>query len=203
MDLENAPPSAVDVQPAASGAGPLLQRDYWAIIEAAHCKPSEVMDMVQQKFCSFPPSEVVTFERTGDPTRLDVGDEMDIAIRLAGACRVRVVHRDACSLTLATLQGHPEAGRITFGAYRNDANDVIFHIRSRARSSSLVTYIGFLFGGDPMQTSTWAAFIDGVARACGRGVRGEVRADTQTVPDDQWLEGDRTSDGPTFVAKAD
>ncbi len=146
---------------------------------------------------------MVTFERTGDPTQLDVGDELAIAIRLAGACRVRVVHRDACSLTLATLQGHPEAGRITFGAYRNDSGDVIFQIRSRARSSSLLTYIGFLFGGDPMQTSTWTMFIDNVAKICGQGVRGEVHASTQPIAEDEWLDGDRTMDRPTFIATGD
>ena len=47
------------------------------------------------------------------------------------------------SLTLGTLEGHPEAGRITFGAYRNDDGDVVFHIRSRARSSTLFNYVGF------------------------------------------------------------
>lgn len=203
MSLDTLPSLPENVQPATSGAGPLLERDYWAIIDHPHCKPSEVMDMVQARFCAFPPTDVVTFERTGDPARLDVGDEMDISIRLAGACRVRVVHRDACSLTLATLQGHPEAGRITFGAYRNDAGDVLFQIRSRARSSSLVTYIGFLLGGDPMQTSTWTVFIDNVAKACGQGVRGEVHATTRTVPDDEWLDGDHTMDGPTFIAAAD
>lgn len=203
MTTEKASSPAADVQPASSGAGPLLERDYWAVIENAHSTPAEVMEQVQSRFCAFPPTEVVTFERTGDPTRLDVGDEMDISIRLAGACRVRVVHRDTCSLTLATLQGHPEAGRITFGAYRDEAGDVIFQIRSRARSSSLVTYIGFLFGGDPMQTSTWTAFIDNVAKACGQGVRGEVRAATRPVPDEEWLESDHTMEGPTFIATGD
>ena len=54
-----------------------------------------------------------------------------------------------------------------------------------------------------MQTSTWTVFIDNVARACGRGVRGEVHADTRPIADDQWLDGDRTMDSPTFVAKGD
>ena len=57
------------------------------------------------------------------------------------------------------LTGHPEAGRITFGAYRTVDGDVVFHIRSRACSSSLFNYLGFLVGGDPMQTATWTDFV--------------------------------------------
>ena len=50
--------------------------------------------------------------------------------------RVRVVDTNSLSLTLATDDGHPEAGRITFGVYPNDEGDIVFHIRSRARSGS-------------------------------------------------------------------
>ena len=106
-----------------------------------------------------------------------MGDELDIDIRLAGSCAVRVVHRDANSLTLGTLEGHPEAGRITFGAYRNDRGDVVFHIRSRARSSGLTKYLEFLAGGDPMQTNTWVDFINAVAMTVGSGIDDGIRVE--------------------------
>ena len=99
--------------------------------------------------------------------------------------------------------GHPEAGRITFGSYRNDAGDVIFHIRSRARSSSIFTYVGFLVGGDPMQTESWTVFVNNVAVACGTGVEGEVHAETRVVPKEEWEPADESMDAPTFVALAD
>jgi hypothetical protein len=63
----------------------------------------------------------------GKPGTLEVGDELDIHIRLAGDARVRVVHTCPCSITLATLEGHPEAWRITFGAYRDANGHVVFH----------------------------------------------------------------------------
>ena len=92
---------------------------------------------------------------------------LDIRIRPAQQCGVRVIHEDAQSFTLATLEGHPEAGRITFGAYRNPAGAVIFHIRSRARSTTALQRLGFLAIGDAMQTNTWADFIRNAA-AVGR-----------------------------------
>ncbi len=194
------------LQPVSSGVGPMLQRDYWAMIDGCQCKPSEVMALVASRFPEFPPAEVVIFECDGgiDSQRgLSVGDELDIQIKLAGAARVRVVQKAPCSLTLATLAGHPESGRITFGAYRNDQGDVIFHIRSRARSSSVANYVGFLVGGDPMQTGTWTDFVNNVAVTCGRGVVGQVHADVRELGADDLEPGDESMDCPTFRAQGD
>lgn len=192
------------LQAPSSGAGPLLQRDYWGVIANASCKPSEVVSMVTRQFTALPAPDVVTFQRESKAAPdLCVGDCFDIQIKLAGAARVRVTHLAPCSITLATLNGHPEAGRITFGAYRNDSGGVIFHIRSRARSSSIWTYCGFLIGGDPMQTESWTVFIHNVAASCGDGVDGHVHAETTTVAAEDWLPEDETMDAPTFVAMAD
>jgi hypothetical protein len=196
----------VMLQPASTGVGPLMQRDYWAVIDACRCKPSEVIALVASRFPEFPPDDVVVFERDagGEPDGvLAVGDELDIRIRLAGAARVRVVHRNACSITLATLDGHPEAGRITFGAYRDARGDVVFHIRSRARSSSLFNYLGWLVGGDPMQTTAWTDFVNNVAVSCGGGVAGQVQAATRTVEADEMEPGDESMDCPTVLAQGD
>jgi hypothetical protein len=192
------------LQPAALGAGPLYQRDYWAVIDRCRSRPSEVIALVADRFTEFPSPDTVEFRRVGAASApLDVGDELDIAIRMAGTCRVRVIHKDACSFTLGTLEGHPEAGRITFGAYRNDRGDVVFHIRSRARSGSLPHYLGFLTGGDPMQTTTWTDFVNTVALTCGDGVVGFVHAETVELEPADIDGGDEAMNGPTFVAEAD
>jgi hypothetical protein len=194
------------LQAASAGIGPLMQRDYWAVIDRCRYRPSEVMSIVASRFPELPPRDVVVFERNrdgGDPGALEVGDELDIRMRLAGAARVRVVHTSKCSITLATLKRHPEAGRITFGAYRAVDGNVVFHIRSRARSSSLFTYLGFLVGGDPMQTTAWTDFINNVATTCGSGVVGSVRAETHALAAHDLDPADETMDCPTFVADGD
>ena len=200
------PLPADDLQPPSTGAGPLIQRDYWAVIQGCRSRPSEVIRFVATRFPDLPPADVVVFERDADggpAGTLEVGDELDIRIRMAGEARVRVVHTCACSLTLATLKGHPEAGRITFGAYRNADGDVVFHIRSRAASGSLFHRLGFLVGGDPMQTTTWTDFVNNVAVTCGQGVAGEVHAETRVVAQDEAEPGDEALDCPTFTAEGD
>lgn len=128
------------------------------------------------------------------------GDILYVRIRLTGEVKVRVAHICDNSVTLATLKGHPEAGRITFGAYRNDRNDVIFHIRSRARAKSRLHVAGFLILGDPMQTTTWADFIDRLAHIVGDGVLGSIHAEKCAVDP---TDADAACDEPTFIARGD
>ncbi len=191
-----------ELLPAHRGYGNLLQRDYWAVIAGCKLRPSEVISLVARRFWDFPPEELVTFRRTdGTDAPLEVGDEMEVRIRWAGSFGVRVLHRDRNSITLGTLFGHPEAGRITFGAYRNVYGDVIFHIRSIARSGSRRVLLGYVAAGEPMQTSTWTDFIDRLAVTVGGGVIGTIHAETRPIraepPGAKWWSA------PTFIARGD
>ena len=107
---------------ATEGTGPLLERDYWAVVEGTGVTPGGAGRRPSASGSrGSPRTETACFRRDGECSGpLEVGDEMDIRIALLGDCRVRVVHVDDQGLTLRTLKGHPEAGRITFGADRDD-----------------------------------------------------------------------------------
>lgn len=186
---------SAQILPATHGAGPLLQRDYWAVLADCPMPPADVMSAVKERFCELPPKALVSFVAAAG---LSPGSLIDITIAPAQACGVRVIHESPLSLTFATLEGHPEAGRITFGAYRNDANDVVFHIRSRARSTTSLTRLGFLAIGDAMQTNTWTDFIRNTAALVGTTIAGSVHADTLEVEEDADDEEPLTQ--PTFLA---
>lgn len=161
-------------------------------------KPSALIAHIRDHFCEFPPSALVQFVAASG---ISLGANLDINIRPAQQCAVRVIHEDPQSFTLGTLEGHPEAGRITFGAYRNPATQVIFHIRSRARSSTGPTRLGFLAIGDAMQTNTWTDFIVNVAAAVGSSIQDVIHADTQAV--EPGPEDGHPFDRPTFLAVGD
>lgn len=200
-DAENVKSKITDgLQRARDGYGPLLQRDYWAVIDGCEISCKEVMLLVRRRFKDFPPRDLVTFTHPEDARLLDLGDQLQVDIHMVGKTVVRVVHVDDNSMTLCTGEGHPEAGRITFGAYRNEHGDVIFHIRSRARASSRTRFAGFLTAGDPMQTNTWTDFIDRLTHTVGNGAVGVIRADVEEVEDD---ESDLRADQPTFRAEGD
>lgn len=195
------PPSLLldDIQPASGGRGPLLQRDYWAVIADCRLSPSELITLLCERFSEFPPKDLLRFYSTpdSDHERLQVGHVLEIDMGLAGHAAVRVMAIEEQTITLATVKGHPEAGRITFGAYRNDRGDVVFHIRSRARSASLIHYIGFRIAGDPMQTNSWTDFIDRVAHCTGDGVIQAIYADVRRLDDMDDMD---VMTSPTFLA---
>jgi len=184
-----------DLVPATQGAGPLLQRDYWAVLADCPLSPPELMRKVKAEFCTLPPASLVSFVA---PDGFALGARLDIVIAPAQPCAVRVIHEDDQSLTFGTLVGHPEAGRITFGSYRNPAGDVLFHIRSRARSTTAMKRLGFLAVGDAMQTNTWADFIRNVAALAGAPVRGVIHATTETA--EEAPEDGEPLEHPTFAA---
>ena len=115
---------------------------------------------------------------------MKVGDELEIRISGVLPCKVCVVHADGRSLTLRTLDGHPEAGRITFGAGRDEQGRLTFRIRSRARAGGLLHYLGFLLMGRVMQGRCWIRFIGCVADASGGKLVGPIRVTTERVEEE-------------------
>jgi hypothetical protein len=189
---------------ASRGVGLLLQRDYWAVISGCRLSPSALLDELADHFAAFAPPDVVRFARVDGTDRpLEHGDVLEVRIRGAGTFRVCVACRSPQTLTLATLTGHPEAGRITYGAYRNDYGDVIFHIRSRARSSTHARHFGFLMMGEAMQTATWADFVTSVAFTFGEGVIGYLHVETSRIRGRRADEDDASALSATFIAEGD
>jgi hypothetical protein len=186
---------------ASEGTGPLLERDYSAVIEGSGCTPEALATAVRERFVRYAPSETACFRRADDePGPLEVGDELRIRIALLGDCRVRVVHVDSRSVTLRTLKGHPEAGRITFGASRDEKGRPVFRILSRTRAGGFTSYLGYLLLGKQMQARCWIKFIDRVVADCGgRIAGGRIVVRTRKLAEDDA--GDRFGgcDSPTFA----
>ena len=188
--------ASIRLQLAAEGAGPLLERDYWCVIRNCRCSPRQIVATVRRHFASFAPAELVAF-RPSKSEGLELGDDVDLHIAGSGPARVRVIHVSEQSFTLATLEGHPEAGRITFGSYRNRRGDVVFHIRSHARSQGRLRRAGFLAAGEVMQTITWSDFVNRVAVAFGEGVLGFIRAETRPCEEEPT---ELVRHAPTYLA---
>ncbi len=172
-------PSELEVLAASQGAGPLLQRDYWAPLHGTHFMPGGLMRLVGSEFPRFANPALAAFSFVKEPP-LEIGHEMRIEIRGYGTCHVRVVEQSPLTLTLRTLEDHFEAGRITFGSWREDGQ-LLFKIRSRARTRSKPLLLGWAAGGWKAQEESWKQFIKNLAEACGATIPGEIHEETCEV----------------------
>jgi len=187
------------VQVATDGTGPLWQRDYFASIEGTDYAPEDALKLLLREFPRFSPDAAAKFTRRGDPEQpLQLGEEMDIDLQGYGPCAVRVVRIEPRSLTLRTIAGHLEAGRITFGAYRDEESRLVFHICSRSRINGPIRYLGYRLIGMPVQERIWVTFVERVAQAVGGQVVDKVHVETHKTRETASDRGNAQS--PTFVA---
>ena len=125
--------------------------------------------LLNKFFCDinyFSPQLIATFHPScpkGESVK--VGDDIDIRISGPWNGPVRVAHADRTKLTLVTLKGHLEAGKIQFEFIKGDNSQVTFRIESFARSKDHI--VDFLYDKLPisrfMQREMWVAFCEKVA----------------------------------------
>ena len=169
----------VQIQHAARGHGPLWQRDYRARIRGSRLSPEEIIHLARRDFPALSPKELADFSKAGS-TPLAVGEDMKVVIQGYGECGVRCVHIAPRSFTLRTLEGHFEAGRITFGAHEENG-DLVFRIRSRARSVDRLRHAGYKLIGQKLQEQVWTTFIERVIEKTGGELKGDITVETQEV----------------------
>jgi hypothetical protein len=173
------------IQYASEGVGPLLQRDYVIVLENSGCTAEQVIQKIRAEFPRFSPALLADFYGHDiDGVPLTVGDTMHVNVRGAGHCGVRVVQVDDCSFTLRTLEGHIEAGRITFTASMNEEGRLVCRIRSRARIHNVPRYLGYELLGKHLQTGIWVTFLERVVEVCGGTPIGGVMTATARVQEE-------------------
>ncbi|WP_245711906.1 DUF1990 domain-containing protein [Hymenobacter psychrophilus] len=159
-------------QPAHTGSGPLFERRYWVDVQHPRQPAEELLRYIECHLPDFSPDLLADFEKSkGAHDCLAVGDEYNIKILGPWNGDVRVTEVGADFFELATLESHPEAGRIRF-SLRPHATlpaTMRFEIHSWARSrDGLVAFTYDTLGlGRRVQQQTWETFCQRVADYCG------------------------------------
>jgi hypothetical protein len=163
------------LQQAEDGYGLLCHRLFRVRISGADIDAERLVDRVCRDFKHFVPAEVVDV-RTGElPDRgLGVADELVVEMPGPWDGPVRVVHRDAGRLQLATLRGHLEAGQVQFRA-REDDGLLVFEIELWARAANRLVHLLYarLRLAKEIQLNMWVRFcLSAVTTSGGRLVDG-------------------------------
>jgi hypothetical protein len=170
-------------QPIEAGVGPLLHRSYAVRIVHSAMSPAALIEMVAAKLNKASPEMAVFRKTRGAEGPLRQGDEF--VVRMPGPWDgpVRVVHRDATSFRLATLDGHLEAGEIEFRAAPS-GEAVRFEIESWARAGDRLADLLYnrLRLAKEIQLNMWSHFCLRTAALAGGRAEGGVMIRTRWVP---------------------
>ena len=173
-----------DVQHHDVGFGPLFHRRYRTRIREAKLTADELIERVAADPNCASPTEFASFIKLhGESGQMRVGDEY--RVRMAGPWDgpVRVVDRTSRSFSLATLDGHLEAGQIRFSAEPQNGM-VVFEIESWARSSGRVVHLLYdrLRIAKEVQLHMWTSMLQRIAEVAGGRVTGGIDIETRRVP---------------------
>ena len=183
------PPGGAHIQPEADGVGPRFHRRYAVDVAHSTKTPTELVARIAADIQRYVPDELAVFKKTkGEPGALAVGDEYDIEIRSPWDGPVRVVEVLPTRFTLATLEGHMEAGQIRFEARDHPAERgaLRFSIESWARSADGAVDLAYdkLGVAKTAQQAMWTFFCERVAEDCGCQRMAEVEVTTEREADD-------------------
>lgn len=172
------------VQLPRDGYGVLFHRRYSVTIDRPRLRGRKLMDRVKVDLPDFSPRLLASFKKIrGHPRVMRVGDEYDITILGPWNGGVRVAEVTPTSFTFVTLEGHPEAGQITFAVtpHLTRPGAIVFEINSWARSRDMLVSLGYKEGkiGKEVQKNAWVTFCERVVEASGGTRFGEVEVSTE------------------------
>jgi hypothetical protein len=166
-------------QPISEGVGKHYHRVYETKFKISDKSYEKLLDQFFTDINCFAPQLVATFHPSCEKgKRLKVGDNIDIRISGPWNGPVRVIEANRTHLTLMTLKGHLEAGKIRF-SFEKTGERVKFRIESFARSKDRI--VDFLYDKLPisrfMQREMWITFCENVANEALKIEAGDPNAD--------------------------
>jgi hypothetical protein len=170
-------------QPAHTGSGAYFERRYWVDVQRPRHTVADLLDHIKTHLPDYSPGLLADFEKTkGQTHTLTEGDEFAVKILGPWNGDVRVTNIMADGFELATLESHPEAGRICFSLrpHATLPDALRFEIHSWARSrDGLVAFTYDTLGlGKRVQQQTWETFCQRVAERSGGLLLGPVQVET-------------------------
>ncbi len=178
--------TGIDTQPASEGSGALVHRRYEIELPDRAVTRDIVLRLMQLHLTELAPAALANFEKTeGTDEVFRVGDEYEITMLGPWNGRVRVAEMTRDSFTLVTLEGHPEAGHITFSVQEDaiSSGNLLVRIESwaRSRDALVAAAYGALRIGRQVQTEVWITFLQRLAVLAGVSIRPEVSITTESV----------------------
>ena len=161
-----------------NGFGQLWQKTYRLYINASNITPEHVVETLKQNFPSFQPSFNHFFPSAAGikPGEIVLIDSITPGGPVSTG--VMIMYADDLSFTFSTPQGHPEAGWVTFSAFKVDSATVV-QIYGLTRSNDPIFEAAFHLVGSKIQIRIWTHVLRSLAAFLG--VPPEIAIDSKCV----------------------
>jgi NADH dehydrogenase len=162
-----------EIQLPEDGVGSLQQKTFAVDVRPSTYDAPRLFEYLRGHLLDVMPSLVDSNPEHGNPSRIEEGATLTLALPLRGHVQVRVTEAANGRITLMTLAGHPLAGAVRFVTLPVDGG-VHFEIQVFDRPANVVDWVLMRPIGDRMQEATWRGLAETVAREAG-ATRPEVR----------------------------
>ncbi len=175
----------------ADGVGGMDRKRFWADIEVPALTSTDLMALFKERVNDVMPME---FAAEPDvPTRIEQGATLTANIPMRGNIQVRVEQCTEDTVTLATVEGHPLAGIVTFRA-EPSPGFVRFVVEIHARASNVFDRMAMRTVGRVMQNGNWSQVVERMVDASGGRARGGVESESRTLDEheaeavERWID---------------
>lgn len=162
-----------EIQLPEDGVGSLQQKTFAVDVRPSTYDAPRLFEYLRGHLLDVMPSLVDSNPEHGNPSRIEEGATLTLALPLRGHVQVRVAEAANGRITLMTLAGHPLAGAVRFVTLPVDGG-VHFEIQVYDRPANVLDWVLMRPIGDRMQEATWRGLAETVARVAG-ATRPEVR----------------------------
>jgi NADH dehydrogenase len=165
-----------------NGVGSLERKFFWADIQDSRFSAPELLRHFRERITELMPVEFAA--EPGVPEEARKGTTLTGAIPGRGNFQVRVERESDDAITLATLEGHPLAGTVTF---RSEAIEsaVRFMVEILARPSNIIDWIGLRLGGAALQNQNWRALVRKVVESSSGRAEDGIHHQSQTLDESE------------------
>jgi uncharacterized protein YbjT (DUF2867 family) len=147
-----------------AGVGPLVHKRYWADITGSFHRAAALRDVFRRNAAQAMPFELRA--ESGPIENLKKGMTLSVTVPLRGTVSMRVEDVTPERIVLATVEGHPLAGLVTFNFLERGAQ-VRFEVEVFARGADVVDAILMAVMADFLQDVHWRTVVERVVQLSG------------------------------------
>ena len=168
--------------PPDTGVGALERKRFWADISEPMIDAEGLMSLFKARIGEVMPVDFSA--EPGAPHQVEDGATMALRLTGQGNVQVRVQQCEPTRVSLATIEGHPLAGMVSFFSEQRGPR-LRFTVETIARPANVVDWLAINVAGRWLQDQTWQTVVDNMVEFSGGSAPDGVQHCAETLEGDE------------------